>query len=193
MKLANWNVAKPVVPGRRELLLAHIAKIRADVLVLTETHDGFNPGYKNHCSSSAGLDAEGDEGNSEHRWVTIWSNDELIQLPTKDQKRSVAARVVPSKGDPFIVFGTVLPWTGSPWREYPSAGGIAYREALAVQQADREGLRRDFPSEELFVMGDFNLPAKLRFQGTKSFVQRIATAQIVLSKKIHKYAHEHDD
>ena len=38
MKLANWNVAKPVAPGRRELLPAHIAKIRADVLVLTETH-----------------------------------------------------------------------------------------------------------------------------------------------------------
>ena len=169
MKLANWNVAKPVAPGRRELMLKHIEQVRAEVLVLTETHDGFNPGYKHHCSSTAGLDAEGDEENSEHRWVAIWSNHELNQIPTKDQKRSVAARVVPSTGDPFIVFGTVLPRTGSSWREYPSAGGIAYREALAVQLADWEGLRRDFPSEELFVMGDFNQTlTDLEYYGTKT-------------------------
>ena len=39
MKLANWNVAKPVAPGRRELMLKHIEQVRAEVLVLTETHD----------------------------------------------------------------------------------------------------------------------------------------------------------
>ena len=56
VKLANWNVAKPVSQVRRDAMLKHLGQVAADLLVLTETHDGFNPGYKNVCSSAAGRD-----------------------------------------------------------------------------------------------------------------------------------------
>ena len=45
MKLATWNVELPVSVRRREAIRAHIDNVGADVLVLTETHDGLLTGY----------------------------------------------------------------------------------------------------------------------------------------------------
>ena len=64
MKLANWNVAKPVSRARRDVMLNHLAQVAADLLVLTETHDGFKPGHKNVCSSAAGRDGPRRAGRS---------------------------------------------------------------------------------------------------------------------------------
>ena len=44
MKLATWNVAQPLSQGNRDKLRMHLIQVAADLLVLTETHDGFNPG-----------------------------------------------------------------------------------------------------------------------------------------------------
>ena len=153
VKLANWNVAKPVSRARRDVMLNHLAQVAADLLVLTETHDGFKPGHKNVCSSAAGRDGKDLE---QHRWASIWSNDELELLETKDKERTVAARVIPNKSEPYIVFATVLPWMGSTWRKHISKGGVAFRESLLVQKADWLNLRKKYPAEELFVIGDFN-------------------------------------
>jgi endonuclease/exonuclease/phosphatase family metal-dependent hydrolase len=153
LKLATWNVMLPVASRRREALRAHIDTIAPDVIVLTETHDGFEPGLCHAHSSAAGRD--GSHG-AEHRWVSIWSRFPLESIDTSDPQRTAAARVMPDHGDPFLIYGTVLPWTGSPWREHPSAGGIAFRESLAVQRADWLALREAHSHSELFVMGDFN-------------------------------------
>ena len=138
MKLANWNVAKPVSQIRRDAMLKYLVQVAADLLVLTETHDGFNPGCKNVCSSIAGRDGKDLE---QHRWASIWSNEELEPIETKDKERTVAAHVIPDKSEPFIVFATVLPWMGSGWRGYISKGGMAFRESLMVQKADWLRLR----------------------------------------------------
>jgi endonuclease/exonuclease/phosphatase family metal-dependent hydrolase len=132
----------------------HTDNVKADVWVLTETHDGFRPGpdYMQH-SSAAGRD--GQHGDK-HRWVTIWSKDQPMELKTSDDKRTAAVRIMPKSGAPFVVYGTVLPWIGSGWRSHPSAKGVAFREALALQAADWKKIRRDFPKDELFVLGDFN-------------------------------------
>jgi hypothetical protein len=68
-------------------MLTHLELIAANLLVLTETHDGFNPGYKNVCSSASGrygMDLK------QHRWASIWSNDKLEPLKTNDEQRTVA-------------------------------------------------------------------------------------------------------
>ena len=91
MKLANWNVAKPVSQVRRGAMLKYLGQVDADLLVLSETHDGFNPGYMNVCSSAAGRDGR---ELKQHRWTSIWSDDELERLETKDKERTVAARVM---------------------------------------------------------------------------------------------------
>ena len=49
VKLANWNVAKPVSEVRRGAMLKYLGQVAADLVVLTEAHDVFNPGYKNVC------------------------------------------------------------------------------------------------------------------------------------------------
>lgn len=164
VKIANWNVAKPVSQARRDAMLNHLEQVAADLLVLTETHDGFKPGHKNVCSSAAGRDWMDLE---QHRWASIWSKDELEPLETQDKQRTVAARVTPNKSAPFIVFATVLPWMGSTWRKNVSKGGVAFRESLMVQKEDWLHLRKKYPAEELFVIGDFN-QAHCRFRSSKS-------------------------
>jgi hypothetical protein len=57
---------------------------------------------------------------------------------------------------PFIVYGTVLPWRGSSWRDHPGVSGIAFREALSLQSEDWVRLQSEFPDDEFFVLGDFN-------------------------------------
>lgn len=153
LKLATWNLALPVAPRRREAMRAYTDREQADVWVLTETHDGFSPGHGFSHSSAAGRDGL---HNREHRWVTIWSRYPLDPLATSDEKRSAAARIKPESGPAFVIYGAVLPWIGSTWQEHPSAQGAAFRESLAVQAADWLKLRRDFPDDEFFVLGDLN-------------------------------------
>jgi endonuclease/exonuclease/phosphatase family metal-dependent hydrolase len=88
--------------------------------------------------------------------VTIWSRDPLERLGTSDKQRTAAVRIKPPSGDQFIVYGTVLPWIGSSWRDHPTAAGVAFREALSLQAADWARLRREYPGDEFFVLGDFN-------------------------------------
>jgi len=154
MKLATWNLALPVSARRRAAIRAHTDRERADVWVLTETHDGFSPNHADSShSSAAGRDGLHKAG---HRWVTIWSRFPLEPIATSDDKRTAAARIMPASEESFVVYGTVLPWIGSPWRGHPSAGGVAFREALAVQAADWMRIRSDYPIDELFVLGNFN-------------------------------------
>lgn len=154
LKIATWNVQLPVAPRRREILRQHTDREQADIWVLTETHDGYTPGDEYSPISS---DEKRDGLHKpEHRWVTIWSKQPLERLTTSDTRRTAAARITLSSGDPFIVFGTVLPWMGDKWGGHPNAGGVAFREALAVQSADWLDLRKKFPKDEFFLLGDFN-------------------------------------
>ena len=149
MKLATWNLARPVADYRRQEMRRHTNEQDADVWVLTETHDGFSPGHRWSHSSAAGRDGLDKE---EHRWVTIWSRHRLERITTSDDKRTAAARILPESEEPFMVFGTVLPWLGSPWRGHPSAGGVAFREALKVQQADWLKCRDEYRDDEFFLL-----------------------------------------
>jgi endonuclease/exonuclease/phosphatase family metal-dependent hydrolase len=88
--------------------------------------------------------------------VSIWSRYPLEPLTTSDEQRTAAARIRPASGDPFVVYGTVLPWIGSAWRAHASAEGVAFREALAVQAADWMQIRSDYPGDEFFILGDLN-------------------------------------
>lgn len=168
MKLATWNVAVPIAKSRRDALQTHIDTAKPDILVLTETHDGFKPGFAHSCSSEDGRDGSRDPG---HRWVTIWSNDRLEPLDTSDKKRTASARVFPQVGNPFVVYGTVLPWIGSEWHGHASAGGFAFGESLKVQAADWKQLCGDYPDDEFFLLGDLNqdlVSNKPRYYGSKA-------------------------
>lgn len=153
MKLATWNLALPVAPRRREAMRVHTDREKADVWVLTETHDGFTPGHE-FCVSS--VDRRDGLHPAGHRWVSIWSSHPLEKLETSDPFRTVAARLTPSSGARFIVYGVMLPWVGSSWQGQPAKGGLGFRAAVAHQGADWLRLRQTYPEDEFFLLGDFN-------------------------------------
>jgi endonuclease/exonuclease/phosphatase family metal-dependent hydrolase len=155
LKIATWNLMKPVSQNRQSELKRYIDIQKADVWIFTEAHDSFTkpPMYAYSCSS-----AEGYEGQykPEHRWVTICSHFQLKPLRTTDVQRTAAARVCPNESKPFVVFGTVLPWIGSSWKDIKSAGGLAFSASLEVQLTDWLRLREEYPEDQFFVAGDFN-------------------------------------
>lgn len=50
----------------------------------------------------------------------------------------------------------MLPWRGSTWRGFLSAGGRAFGEALELYGGDWKRLKAKFPKAVLVVAGDFN-------------------------------------
>ncbi len=168
VKLANWNLERAATVVRRDALRQYTDKIAADVWVLTETHRDFTPSLPHSCSSAEGRDGIPGRDTSADRWAMIWSKHRLEQLATSDPIRTTAARAYPDGELPFLVFGTVLPWGGDKWHGYPSVGGVAFREALALQKFDWLNLRRTYPDDEFFVMGDFNQDLALtRYYGSQ--------------------------
>ena len=156
MKIATWNLERPVPSDQRRVarLLHEISRVRADIWVLTETHDLVTPGAGFTGVSTVGFDHPRERGE---RWVTIWSRYGLESLPdTSDPSRAVAVRVVPPVGSPLIVYGTVLPWLGSPWRNVTAAGGQAFAAALEAQASDWRRLRGSYPDHSFVLAGDFN-------------------------------------
>ncbi len=58
------------------------------------------------------------------------------QAGRNDAQRTAAVHASPDKSKPFIVFGTVLPWIGSKWRDIPSEDGLAFKAAVDLQASD---------------------------------------------------------
>ena len=156
MKIATWNLAR-VLPKhvvRIAKIVGWLDRVDADVWVLTETHNSVSPGPGYSAASTGYPDRPGEPGE---RWATIWSRLPIEPLPpTRDAARTVAALVKPPDGAPLVVYGTVLPWLGSPWRDFPADDGMAFRAALAAQLADWIALVRQFPDADLCVLGDLN-------------------------------------
>ena len=169
VKFATWNLGRPLPPdGRRVARIVHeIRRVGADIWVLTETHDLVTPGTDCSCVSTAGMDRPGEPGE---RWVSIWSRYSIEPLPeTSDPMRAVAARVVPPVGPPLIVYGTVLPWLGSPWRHVAASGGQAFAAALEAQASDWRRLRTVYSDHDFLLAGDFNQDlADTHYYGSRS-------------------------
>jgi hypothetical protein len=163
VKIATWNLARvlPKNTQRCAEIVRWLDAVDADVWVLTETHDSVSPGPGYSAVSTGQPDRPGEPGE---RWATIWSRLPTEPLPpTRDPARTVAALVQPPHGAPLVVYGTVLPWLGSPWRDFPADNGLAFRAALAAQLADWITLVRQFPDGDLCVIGDLNQDLSRRF------------------------------
>lgn len=167
--IATWNLNYLSPNGERaKICRAKLLDIKADVWILTETYQGFKPG-EDFC-----LIAESEHASDladDRRWTAIWARASFVssQKDTRDPERTACARIVLPNGLPLYLYGTVLPWRGSTWREYKSAGGHAFSEALAVQKADWLDIRKNDPEALLCVAGDFNqdLLASGHYYGSK--------------------------
>jgi endonuclease/exonuclease/phosphatase family metal-dependent hydrolase len=155
-RIATWNVERPKADSHTKLprLTASMREIDADVWILTETHANLTPGANYHPVSSAGYDRTQQAGES---WVTIWSRLKVLATPrTVDPVRTACAVVRLSSGRELVVYGTVLPWLGSSWRDFPPTGGKAFAAALDAQRSDWKQIRSEYPDAELCVAGDLN-------------------------------------
>lgn len=156
LRIATWNLNNPPLTGARATACrAKVVEIQAHVWVLTETRQGFSPGenFRLIAQSEQACDLATDR-----RWTAIWVHKSLAgtQIQTSDPKRTACARLEISGGYTLNVYGTVLPWIGSTWKTYSSAGGQAFSESLAVQKVDWSMLRGAASDSLLCVAGDFN-------------------------------------
>lgn len=162
IRIATWNVERPKADSRTKLprLAAAMRDIDADVWILTETHANLTPGADYRSVSSAGSDRKKEVGES---WVTIWSRLDVLATPqTVDPARTACALVRMGGGRTLLVYGTVLPWLGSSWREHPATDGKAFVAALDAQRSDWTKIRLEHPDAELCVAGDLNQDLQTR-------------------------------
>lgn len=155
MKIATWNLERAQPDSAQaQRQRQWMERMDADLWILTETHQQISPGDHYQSVASGPPDRPAAEG--EH-WVQIWVRDRPLKpLPTADAARTACALVDPESELPWLVYGTVLPWVGSPWRNYAAANGEAFAAALQAQQADWIALQQAYPQALMIVAGDFN-------------------------------------
>ncbi|MDP3720327.1 MAG: endonuclease/exonuclease/phosphatase family protein [Acidobacteriota bacterium] len=166
MRIATWNLERLPTAWRRSVIQSQLREVNADIWILTETSSGLSPGKDYKLVSSGAPDRLGDQGEV---WVAIWSRFPIRQIDVfGDPARSAAASISLPNSQRLGVCGTVLPWRGSPWRSYPSAGAVAFSAALEAQKADWHRINAEH--DGLCVAGDFNqdLSAKSYYWSAKA-------------------------
>jgi endonuclease/exonuclease/phosphatase family metal-dependent hydrolase len=168
VKIANWNLER-VLPSqpRCSSIREHFLKIDADIWILTETHELVGPGGGYSSVMSGEPDRESKPG--EH-WAGIWSRHPITHLPSfvSDAARCTAAYIKHPDIGEIVVYAMVLPWTGSEWRGFRSADGVAFAEALNTYVGDWQKLHAAFPNALHIVAGDFNQDlAPYHYYGSK--------------------------
>ena len=154
--IATWNLNYLSPNGESaKVCRAKMLEAKADVWILTEIRKGFNPGEEFCLIAESELASDLAE---DWRWTSIWVHKSLFgsKIDTRDPERTTCARLEIPGGFPLYVYGTVLPWRGSTWHRYTSAGGRAFSEALAVQKADWLDIQKNGQQSLLCVAGDFN-------------------------------------
>ena len=150
LRVATWNLARPL-PGsvRAARLSAHIARADADIWVFTESHVAVDPGSAYELvARSTRLGAHDDEC-----WVAIWSRVGGASVPCSDSDRSAVMRLEAVGSRPMTIYGSVLPWLGSRWRDHAATKGAAFAASLSLQATE---WRAWAALGHLCVAGDFN-------------------------------------
>ncbi|HEX7375765.1 MAG TPA: endonuclease/exonuclease/phosphatase family protein [Pirellulales bacterium] len=156
MRIATWNLEslKQLTPERDAAFRLAMARIDADVWVLTETWNDLPP------LSDYQLVAQSGDANDLKRWpnrcwVSIWGKSSLAangQVIHGQADRMACGWIkIPGQRD-IVVVGTVLPWRSDTlW-----PGDVGFGAALACQ-AEECGAIRGRPDTCDFVLaGDFN-------------------------------------
>lgn len=153
LRIATWNLERATTAQKRLDAQERMAEWDADIWVLTESRDDVVPRGQFRAIARSALRPG---GSRDERWVTIWTRVEdadAASLPTQDSEFTACATFPGMPRGPLTVYGTVLPWSGSIWRGYPSAGAVAYGAAIDVQAIDWRELGE---RGEVCVAGDFN-------------------------------------
>ena len=157
LRVATWNLDRPGVKTKYRLQpqLEMLASIKADILVLTETHESAKPGgYDHHVSAEPDLRYH----KSGESYVTIWSRYPLTPIPAaaEDHCFTVCAEIqAPPDIGPIIVYGTILTYHADGVSEGDRAWS-RHRAAVTCQVAEWEAMSLKYPNHLRIIAGDFN-------------------------------------
>lgn len=138
LRLATWNVEYAAGATKNAARLARILSEKADIWVLTETHDDLSL-VPTHASTTTVQRSTGRRGG---RWTAIWSRWPLAPVAVDDPARTVAA-LVATPGGSLLVYGTVLPWGTDPGPDLAKTakGWSEMDRVLPLQLAEWRRLR----------------------------------------------------
>lgn len=127
MRIETWNLesCKAFSPVREVSFRQAMAKVNADIWVLTETWFGLGPGdgYRLVSQSS---EAEDLETGTNRCWVSIWTqssyNSRSQGIRSQTQRMACGRIEIPGQMD-IVSVGTVLPWVTCAVGDHPESTG----------------------------------------------------------------------
>jgi len=154
MRVGTWNV-EYAYQKRLNALHQVLATNRADIWILTETHDDLVPENCTHVAHSDPRPKNWSGIRTGSRWVSIWSTFPIIEqvsVASCDRERTVIALLDIGQAKRLLVYGTVLPWKGDrgiqDWSEH--------HRVIPNQCAEWRELRKSYSDAMLCVAGDYN-------------------------------------
>jgi exonuclease III len=166
VRIGTWNV-EYAWPARLDALRGVLSANRADIWVLTETHDHLQPPDCEFVAHTEPRPKTWSGIRAGSRWVSIWSRFPIIAnvtLPTADKERTVALLLDIGQPNSLLVYGTVMPWKGDrekqDWSEH--------HRVVPDQCAEWRELTQRHPGAAFCVAGDFNTDMRTgSYYGTK--------------------------
>ncbi|MEI7646530.1 MAG: endonuclease/exonuclease/phosphatase family protein [Chloroflexales bacterium] len=212
LTIATWNLDRAAATPnvRTQAMHEQIPAVKADIWVLTETHEGFAlSGYRPLSTPDASRQQKGRKTTM--LWVREdWAMQEIPVFPNLPEREdpartwpsfTVSSRdtapavcaIVETPGGKLLVYGTVITYFGDkgPWG---TTGN--HQEQLRSTKAhhqDWDRLRNAYPELPFIVAGDFdatcderNYPAKKTCDALRA---AIAENGLVCLSKAHKIDH----
>ena len=172
MKIATWNLERPTKTGHKTPdILRDIAKIDADIWILTETNEFIDLGNSYNCFHTKSF--KGKFYKSGDKQVSIYSKYPIIKnIPTFRSDTSLCLEINTPFGN-LVVYGTIIGNFGN--------GGDQFRLDLNDQMLDFENLNK---FGNFCVAGDLNISFSDNFYFTIEGRQKLKDAFAKLDMKI---------
>ena len=157
MRIATWNLDRPTknrVNARQERL-DQIARIDADVWVLTETDRTLRIG---EYPPVATMRPEPKRYSDSEAYAAIHAKLRLHQVPveTFDSRFAVCAEVPDSPIGPLLVYGSIITYHNDGVMEGTAKRWELHRASCVAHAADWAKFRGAYPNHTLIAAGDFN-------------------------------------
>lgn len=164
MKIATWNIERPITTGRENISIeAVLAKVNADILILTETNECINPGAEYHRLHSAAF--KEDIYTPGERRVGIFSKYPFSeQIPTVNAETALCVSVQTPLGD-LAVYGTIIGIYGN--------RVMSFKTDLELQILDFNKIAAE---HQLCIAGDLNISFSDNYYYTKAGRDELNTA-----------------
>ena len=159
MRIVTWNLERGF--HRRRCVIEQqqdrLAHNKADIVVRTEVPARMSTPKEGIALSPA--QREGDSGME--AWVSIAADRCHPLRPELPFERMAVAAQVIFENDPFLIYGSVLPWPNAihqaPYLARPGESPIElFARVLREQVNDMADMRKRWPDHTLIWAGDFN-------------------------------------